>query len=317
MGMPIIFIHKGYTSYMEFTLRQAVEFNPGHDIILLGDESNDRFDFIRHYDLKDYEQTARAFAGIYRHHSTNSYEYELFCIQRWFILRDFMRDNEVSTCFVGDTDVLYYDDFEYVSKAAGDCYRCGMLIYPERHAASAGVSFWHLSELESFCDYCYKVYAEPGGFQRLIDQRGGNKFAGVSDMDLARGYIDSIGEDKVLNLADTINGKAIDVNFNMPHGCYNGEYRLDWRKMRKAVQWQGNTPYCFNTRLNRKVQFTALHFQGPAKYAIGAYFRGSRFSGKLPLQTVFFFLNIAASIYSKTLSPLRFYLKSKLLTQKK
>ena len=313
MSMPIVFIHKGYASYMEFTLRQAVDFNPGHDVILLGDSSNNRFDFIRHYNQELYFAGAREFAGIYRHHSTNSYEYELFCLQRWFILRDFMREQRLVNCFVGDTDVLYYDDFEYVLRAAGTSHTCGMLIYPERHAASAGVSFWTLPQLEAFCDYCHGVYAEPGGFQRLLDQRGGNKFAGVSDMDLARGYLDEYSEHSVLNLADIIDNRAIDVNFNMPHGAFNDEYRLDLLRRHKLVTWHENTPYCYNTRFNREIQFTALHFQGPAKYAIGSYFRGKPFLGQGRLRTTFFFLNLAAAVYAKTLSPLRFYLKSKLL----
>lgn len=317
MNLPIIFIHTGYTSYMEFSLRQAVDFNPGHEVILLGDETNNRFDFIKHYDISDYSIGSHDFAAVYRHHSTNSYAYELFCIQRWFVLRDFMRDHEMPNCFVGDTDVLYYDDFEYIMRAAGTKYRCGMLVYPERRAASAGVSFWTLPELDKFCDYCQAVYAEPGGLQRLIDQRGGNKFAGISDMDLARGYLETLEPDQVLNLADIIDGRAIDVNFNRPSGCYNIEYRMDALNFRKKVTWKNGIPYCQNTRLQQAVQFTALHFQGPAKYAIGSYYHGRSFPGKLKLQTLFFFLNIAASVYAKTLSPLRFYLKSKLLKKTK
>ncbi|MDD3119421.1 MAG: hypothetical protein PHQ27_09595, partial [Victivallales bacterium] len=298
MKMPIIFIHRGYASYMEFTLRQAVDFNPGHPIVLLGDRANDRFDFIQHYDLDSCSAAARDFAAIYRHHSTNSYHYELFCLQRWFILRDFMRQQQLECCFVGDTDVLYYDDFEYVRRAAGSDCHCGMLIYPERHAASAGVSFWTMPELEAFCNYCHEVYAHPDGLPRLLSRRGGDPNAGISDMDLARGYLDEYGATGVLNLADIIADRAIDVNFNTPHGGFDHEYQLTWLHRHKLITWQDRTPYCYNTRLNRNIRFSALHFQGPAKYAIGAYFRGRDFPGRKKLRLRFFFLNLAAAVYA-------------------
>ena len=60
MPIPIVFIHRGYSDYMEYSLRQARAAVPdGTEIFLLGDRNNDRFDFVNHVDMEPhYRETA-------------------------------------------------------------------------------------------------------------------------------------------------------------------------------------------------------------------------------------------------------------------
>ena len=83
MSFPIVFIHTGYSDYMEYSLRQAKHTNPDTEIILLGDDVNDRFPFVTHVNIKDYFNGASEFAKIYKHYSTNPYSYNSRVSSEW------------------------------------------------------------------------------------------------------------------------------------------------------------------------------------------------------------------------------------------
>lgn len=139
MSLPIVFIHKGYSDYMEYSLRQAKYSNPDSELILLGDEANDRFDFITHVNMKNYSSSANDFAKFYKHYSTNPYHYELFCIQRWFILNEYMNEKNIDKCFVCDTDVMIYSN---IDKALEPFYNANIALIQHRGGDSLGISFF-------------------------------------------------------------------------------------------------------------------------------------------------------------------------------
>jgi len=78
--------------------------------MLIGDLANARFasDAVRHFRIDDYFESAARFAEVYKHQSDNAYEYELFCFQRWFILRDFMKASGIAGCCYLDSDIMLY-----------------------------------------------------------------------------------------------------------------------------------------------------------------------------------------------------------------
>ena len=71
--MAIVFIHGGYSPYLEFSLRQARAADPAADLVLLGDADNDRFPFLRHVDASaaPFREAAAPVARVYEHWSTN------------------------------------------------------------------------------------------------------------------------------------------------------------------------------------------------------------------------------------------------------
>ena len=116
MPLPIIFIHTGYSSYLEFTLRQAKFTSPSSEVILLGDDANASLgSVVRHVNIRQYSKGASEFEKVYQHFSTNPYNYERFCLQRWFMLEEFMRSSGYQEVFVCDSDVLMYADINDIN----------------------------------------------------------------------------------------------------------------------------------------------------------------------------------------------------------
>src|SRR5437868_4073869 len=108
MSIPVIFIHKGDHFYLNHSLNQVKITNPGNPIYLITDSITGRYDFVNYADIKKYNKGAAEFAGMYKHMSTNNYENELFCFQRWFILKEFCYDKKIDNFLYLDSDVLIY-----------------------------------------------------------------------------------------------------------------------------------------------------------------------------------------------------------------
>ena len=88
--IPVVFIHTGYQPYMEYTIHQAEKTNPV--VYLLGDEKNknvaQRWFHIEDYQSERYEQ----FKKIYKHMSSNPYEFEFNCFRRFFVICEFAKN---------------------------------------------------------------------------------------------------------------------------------------------------------------------------------------------------------------------------------
>src|SRR4051812_6632114 len=108
MGIPIIFVHKGDSFYLNFSLPQAHLSNPGSPIYLITDTKERKYDFVNYVDIADYHKKADQFEKIYRHMSTNHYENELFCFQRWFVIEEFCKKNAISGFLYIDSDILLF-----------------------------------------------------------------------------------------------------------------------------------------------------------------------------------------------------------------
>ena len=90
--IPVVLIHSGDSPYLPATIFQLRHSNPRTPIYLIGDDENRHYNsWVSHHEINDFLGHAKAFENIYQHFSTNGREFELICIQRWFILRDFMK----------------------------------------------------------------------------------------------------------------------------------------------------------------------------------------------------------------------------------
>lgn len=116
----IVFIHKGSQSYLKAALAQARLSNPNAEIILITDSCKTLEGFLRDQKIVSapidtYGEGASNFSKIYRHHGSNPVSYELFCYQRWFILRDFLLSyNPFAPGVLLDSDVFLYTDVSKV-----------------------------------------------------------------------------------------------------------------------------------------------------------------------------------------------------------
>ena len=106
--MNIVYIHGGYSWYLPLAIKNGRQF-AGDNVYFLGDTFGRciaNWMGARTAKLSSHFESSNEFATHYTHHSTLPEDFELFCIQRWFILRDFMKASGLKQCVYLDTDNL-------------------------------------------------------------------------------------------------------------------------------------------------------------------------------------------------------------------
>lgn len=131
MTAPILFIHYGDSPYLRYTLEAAALFNPGKEVLLLGDASNrtyaDRAGASFHplADLDGGEKVGR-FERDFRFIAGPRHGKEFwtrFVFKRWFLIDRFLRERGVDRFWTFDSDTLVLSDLgRYEARYAGyDC----------------------------------------------------------------------------------------------------------------------------------------------------------------------------------------------------
>lgn len=184
----IIFIHKGDSWYLPYALRQCIKSNPSARVILLGDDANKKYNHIvEHQKIEDYSIEADDFSKLYKHYSTQPYDYELFCFQRWFIWLNFMKRHKIDMALLPDTDVLILQDialyFNHVKKP---------FFFTKGYSNYMGFTYISRTVLNEICNYITDSYKkEPQ--TRILKSTFENylkieKYGGISDITLFSNY---------------------------------------------------------------------------------------------------------------------------------
>lgn len=277
----IFFIHKGNSWYLKYTLSQMRYFNPDSEIILLGDKSNNKYNFVTHYDISDYTQGIEDFAAIYKHLSPNGFSYEIFCFQRWIILNNFIKKHKVEDCFFYfDSDVLVFSNIQEIISAFKLCD----FDITISHEESPHCLFFHdLRILQKFVDYLFDLYQNEKLLQKLIKHYENRKntgslqkLGGVSDMTAFYNFskcsdINALDITKII-----VDKKSCDHNINVSDG-YKMNNILNIKKIKKMHVGNSIYPYCIEKKSNELIRFLFLHFQGNAKRLITEYYSGKKF----------------------------------------
>jgi hypothetical protein len=277
MNIPLIFIHQGYSDYLNYTLRQAHFSNPNAEIILIGDEFNDKFDFVKHYSIVDYQKNADIFAGIYQHMSFNAHCFELICFKRWFILEDFMMRRRLQGAFVFDTDVMIYSNLAGMAADLLDLGNNGFAGTGES-SLSPHVIFWQINTLSSFNQFLLGSYSTPEvmeKYQHKWSRHVNNNLAGgICDM-TALCLFNQAVHVQHQDLLKIENNAVFDHNINESNNLSGNEFVKAYGQ--KLIAWHGNQPYGIRKSDNREIRFHALHLQGHAKLLLDKYYRGPDF----------------------------------------
>ncbi len=264
MTPAIIFIHRSNSNYLSYTLTQAKLSNAGARVILLGDTSN-RYELIEHFLISDYFDSAHMFAQVYKHLSTNPIDYELFCFQRWFILKDLMQKHGIPCCLYLDSDVMLYADVIEEQKRLSD--------YDIALAGNVPSSTYinSINSLENFCQFVLHLYSDPATFQSIesiFKQNLQNSLTtSISDMFAFQLYRNQHPE-KVGELLEITHGSTYETGMTVSDGfqMLNGAKKIDMIE---------GYPYGYLFDSNESVQFKALHFQGASKHLIKDFFVGN------------------------------------------
>lgn len=128
--LPIIFIHKGDSSYLHYVLKCARIFNPYTRVILLGDESNRHYQSldIEHFYFANFkgaelELFDKVFKYIAGSQEPRGEWWVRIVFQRWFHMYYFIKSQSIDKFWTFDSDTLILCDLSnQVSKFAGyDC----------------------------------------------------------------------------------------------------------------------------------------------------------------------------------------------------
>lgn len=275
--IPIIFIHKGNSFYLKDSLWQAKQYNKR--VILLGDESNNQYPEIEFHLMNRYSSGAQYLAQIYKHFgSLHTYDYQLFCFQRWFILKEFMEANNIPMCFYCDSDIMLYCNISEENMLRP--YDLALIIDLENGGASGHSSFWkNIDILHQFCAhilYSYMNQTKLNYWENFYHTVCIPNNWEISDMNALSEFGSALWQrDKnaVMSLEKIIADNSIyDVNINEIENSTDYDV-IKFPAMQspvKNITWTNNLPYCYNKKLKKFIRFKTLHFQGAAKVLMHA-----------------------------------------------
>lgn len=260
--LPLIYIHFGeIPKYLLVSMKQASLLNK--DIILLTD-TDFKADNVRCFPINEFNKDVESLNLLYKHMSTNSREFEMICIKRWFILRNFMNDQNIEVVYYSDSDVMIYEDLSIVYdqyKEFDACYTLTEFQDNYRWSASACCSYWKKNAINKFCDFVVNAYASDkiGELELKWKYHLDNKIpGGICDMTLL--YLFS-KEINFFPLSKVLNEACFDQNMLDPENYYKNEYKVvnrnDGRKQ-KDINWKNGSPYGFNLIMKKEIKFIVL-----------------------------------------------------------
>ena len=271
MPRPIVFIHRGCPDYLKITLARVRQYNPDSPLILLGDSSNATL--VREIPGLEFElmqsdagDSAR-FAKIYQHQSILAEEFERFCIQRWILLRDLVRQRHWNHLLYLDSDVLLYSDIEQVGKRFDNS---AMSLAPWMRGKSpwcGHTCFINQPDvLDEFVDFLFEFYTSKEG-KRQREQCFIEEKEPISDM-TCLGIFRQRTSRPIADLTQVIENSVFDDFITCTRGIYEKGSRF-WKKDLKRIFFKDSIPYCcLKKKPYDHIRFFSLHFHGSTKYMI-------------------------------------------------
>ena len=253
----LVYIHKGYSWYVPLALLIGRKFCAGK-VHFIGDAFGcwvAHLCGVQTWPIKSFRKSADEFAKIYRHHSELGAEFELFCIQRWFILAEFMGACGLDACAYLDTDILLTRSID------GEQARTAWfgLTYT---GYSAHICFINrLAALQRFCAFVTALYANPASEQKMkryhrwrIQHYGGG---GIFDMTLFH-WFQKENPEELGDYPSIFGDSPFDVSLENIGGFQSDEDSL------KRLIWSEGRPSAIATD-GRRIELASIHHQGRGK----------------------------------------------------
>jgi hypothetical protein len=258
MSLPIVFFHKGNTPYLPFVIEQTRLFNPGSELILLGDASNASTRGVKHYNIDNYMNGAETFHKYYKHLNNNPIKFELLCFQRWFIIYEFMQQHNINYGIHLDTDLLVYADLEILREKF---IQADFTLVDHFGPQSSYIN--SAEGLKQICEFMLEQFKNPSKLAVLeawFNERK-NCPGGICDMQLLNMY-EKAFPGKILNMVDQ--DGVFDNNFRRSEG-------FKMKGAHKRIKWKDAIPYAQSLDTNQWKRFYTLHFQGQGKWWLPLY----------------------------------------------
>lgn len=273
--VPIIVFHKGYAPYLETCLKQAKKTNPDSRIILLGDKANAHIDYVDHFSADDYPGF-RQFKPLYRHVSHLPVWLEHLWIQRWFVMRDFAREQGISRFLHIDTDVLLFCNISQESPRF-DEFDMTFARWDENRLLAHCLLLNRIEFLDEFCQYITDIYQDDSDFQRLVDRntnRKGNRMLPpwICDMSLLADFYDRFSPNAFFLENCIQDGVCFDPRISDP-GPFQSEFAFVRKQKIKRIRFIEGVPTAW-LQDNTPIQMKAVHYHSFTKYLMPWHVQG-------------------------------------------
>ena len=124
-NIPIIFLHIGDIFYLKYTLRSAVYHNQKGNIILIGNDSNKKYerlgikhfnfdDYLDSSDINEFEVNYKLIGGsrFLEINAAKGYDWTKYNFLKWFVLRNFLNKHDIENCWTFDSDNMILCDLQ-------------------------------------------------------------------------------------------------------------------------------------------------------------------------------------------------------------
>jgi hypothetical protein len=229
---------------------------------LLGDRSNSFYLGVEHHRYEDYFEEAREFAKLFTYEFFPNYQYPwiLFCHQKYFALRDFVRAQRIDRFLLIDSDVMLYERIEpyFRHYSASRMTVSSPETGPVAHAA---FSFINDSEvIAELCDIFKEMFAQPA--ERLREGMGTDLFYEMV------GLFELMRKDRAMVVNTYFEKAGFAVNHSMLE-----DSRFEYAKGFVRVDFDAGQAFSVERSTARRRNLPALHFHGRAKYVMRNYCR--------------------------------------------
>ena len=241
--MNIVIIHMGFAKYLLYVLRQIKITNPNSEIFLISDKENKKYSkYSTFVDISKIQSLeSKSFKENYIHLGKSAPNYEMFCMLRWIILRDFMREYNIKECLHIDSDILIFSDLNKALNPFSN-YKISLA-----HNLALTMHIKDIEILNEFSKYLLFKYTNENELNKLKDMyyktdRINNGVAGsISDMDISREFFSSVKE-PIGDLSEIVNDSIFDsaIVYGAPEFemLKKGKYKL------KKIFFENKIPFC-------------------------------------------------------------------------
>lgn len=281
-ALPIVLVHLGDSFYIKYCIESIKKFNPNSEIILICEGTKENYSGITKLEIADFNKYGKVLEKIYIHKNQSNPKIELFCIKRWLVLLDFMEKKKLSKVFTMDSDVLLFED---VSKDAKNYSKFDVLL---ANGTSAGLTFINSKKVLSYYkEIVFDFYKNKVG--KVEYEKNGT----ITDMSFWK-KLNIDKKFKVGEITKIIDSKVYDAGLLTP------QPQVLMKKGEKVIHFLDKLPFAETEE--KKIRFKCLHCQGPTKFYMKYYLRGSiSFFDKGKVKLMIFFRDKISPLFPKKL----------------
>lgn len=309
MNVPLIFIHYGNSSYLQYTLKSAVLFNPDKRVILLGDAKNAHYkkSGIEHFMFDEYcsSDEIRLFDKVYRLiagrefiKKTYGANWTKFNFKKWFVLYNFLSTHNINKFWIFDSDNLILTSLSIHEEkfAKYDCTEQCLGICMNGFVTNLNVLKGYIVKINEL--FQRKEYLE----QQMEDfeKQPGYGFTMMRAYDT---YKKEAGIRRI-RLNTIIEGEAFDDCICSPEDMEVYDFKLNELTLKKLYLSKDGNIFTFHLPSQKLIKMNTLNMSWVPVYLFGRVLRHAKLKLKIKAQNKYIkdemkILNLHESLFAK------------------